>query len=311
MLASDWSRYRDQDCFYSFSRMFEGKEATEAARRRGEKTENFVKDVEKGCCAAREAARGGGCRASHRTLLSHGKMCSRACPPPSLKIYSKGSGDPPEHIMKGIQGEETKEKPSQGLRKSFPNKIAEPKVLPLLQFAWDEYLQEKKKELKGETWEYPSNVMCFIDGQLVGDEKQLLQWAYDVWDYEDFKPVALYEAITQDFLTKYMRNKQHVFVYFEISIQAEPKGKLLFELYSDICPRTCKNFQYLCSGEKKKSMSGLPLTYRDSIFHRLVKNGWIQGGDIRGGRGTGGESIYGPFFEGCSADILVRTGANG
>lgn len=35
-----------------------------------------------------------------------------ACPP-SLKIYSKGSGDPPEHIMKGIQGEETKEKPSQ------------------------------------------------------------------------------------------------------------------------------------------------------------------------------------------------------
>ncbi|XP_061479564.1 probable inactive peptidyl-prolyl cis-trans isomerase-like 6 [Rhineura floridana] len=186
---------------------------------------------------------------------------------------------------------------AEALRRNFPNRIAEPNVFPLLQFAWDEYLQEKKKELRGETWEYPSNVMCFVDGHLVGDEKMLLKWAGDVWDYKDFKPTALYEAITQDFLTKYMRSKQHVFVYFDIAIQAIPRGKLLFELYSDICPKTCRNFQCLCTGEKKKSVSGLPLIYRDSIFHRLVKNGWLQGGDIRGGRGDGGESIYGPIFE--------------
>uniref|UniRef100_A0A8D2J2J1 Peptidyl-prolyl cis-trans isomerase n=1 Tax=Varanus komodoensis TaxID=61221 RepID=A0A8D2J2J1_VARKO len=183
------------------------------------------------------------------------------------------------------------------LRRNFPDKIAEPKVLPLLQFAWDEYLQEKKRELRGETWEYPSNVMCFVDGQLLGDEKILLKWAFDVWDYKDFKPTTLYEAITQDFLTKYMRSKKHVFVFFEIAIQESPIGKLVFELYSDICPKTCRNFQCLCTGEKQLPESGLALSYRDSIFHRLVKNGWIQGGDIHGGRGDGGESIYGPIFE--------------
>ncbi|XP_062980873.1 probable inactive peptidyl-prolyl cis-trans isomerase-like 6 [Elgaria multicarinata webbii] len=186
---------------------------------------------------------------------------------------------------------------AEALRRNFPAKIAEPKVLPLLQFAWDEYLQDKKRELKGEIWEYPSNVMCFVDGQLLGDEKMLLKWAYDVWDYQDFKPTALYEAITQDFLMKYMRSKKHVFVFFEIAIQEVPIGKLLFELYSDICPKTCRNFQYLCTGQKKNPESGLALTYRDSIFHRLVKNGWIQGGDIHEGRGNGGEAIYGPIFE--------------
>ncbi|XP_053154997.1 probable inactive peptidyl-prolyl cis-trans isomerase-like 6 isoform X2 [Hemicordylus capensis] len=165
---------------------------------------------------------------------------------------------------------------AESLRRNFPAKIAEPKVLPLLEFAWDEYLQEKKKELRGETWEYPSNVMCFIDNQLIGDEKMLLQWAYDVWDYKDFKPTALYEAITEDFFTKYMKQKQ---------------------LYSDTCPRTCWNFQCLCTGEKGTSASGLVLTYKDSIFHRLVQNGWLQGGDINGGKGNSGESIYGPVFE--------------
>nr|XP_014429179.1 peptidyl-prolyl cis-trans isomerase-like 6 isoform X3 [Pelodiscus sinensis] len=153
------------------------------------------------------------------------------------------------------------------------------------------------EELKGETWEYPSNVMCFIDGQLLGSEKELLKWAYDKWNYQDFKPVALYQAITEDFCTKHMQNSKHVFVYMDIAVQEQPIGTLLFELYSDMCPKTCENFRSLCTGEAGTSCSGLKLTYKESIFHRLVKNGWIQGGDITAGRGDGGESIYGPTFE--------------
>uniref|UniRef100_A0ACB8GCP9 Uncharacterized protein n=1 Tax=Sphaerodactylus townsendi TaxID=933632 RepID=A0ACB8GCP9_9SAUR len=167
---------------------------------------------------------------------------------------------------------------AEALRRNFPTKIAEPKLFPLLEFEWAEYLQEKKKELRGEVWEYPSNVMCFVDGHLVGDEKMLLKWAYEVWDYKDFKPTALYQAITEDFFTKYMRGKKHVFVYLNVAIQDVPIGQLLFELYSDKCPKTCRNFQYLCTGKKGMSKSGLALTYIGSIFHRLVKKGWIQGG---------------------------------
>ncbi|EMP38039.1 Peptidyl-prolyl cis-trans isomerase-like 6 [Chelonia mydas] len=71
---------------------------------------------------------------------------------------------------------------------------------------------------------------------------------------------------------------EHVFVYLDIAIQEQPTGTLLFELYSDMCPKTCENFRSLCTGEAGTSRSGLELTYKESVFHRLVKNGWIQGG---------------------------------
>ena len=49
------------------------------------------------------------------------------------------------------------------------------------------------------------------------------------------------------------------------------------QLFDDICPKLCKNFmQLITSAETGK-------TYRNTIFHRLVKDGWMQGG---------GESVF-------------------
>ena len=64
------------------------------------------------------------------------------------------------------------------------------------------------QELRGEVWAYASSVMCFIDGQLLGDEKELLKWSHREWDYRDSKPEALYQAITEDFYSKYLKNSQ-------------------------------------------------------------------------------------------------------
>ncbi|XP_069707056.1 probable inactive peptidyl-prolyl cis-trans isomerase-like 6 [Phaenicophaeus curvirostris] len=186
---------------------------------------------------------------------------------------------------------------AEALKLKFPKKFTDPVIQPLVEFAWHEYLQEKKQELRGEVWAYASSVMCFIDDQLLGDEKELLKWSYHEWDYRDFKPKALYQAIAEDFYTKYLKNRQHVFVFLEIAIEEQPIGRLLLELFSDACPRTCENFRALCAGGTKSSRDGRELTYKNSLFHRIVKNGWIQGGDIITGKGDGGESIYGPTFE--------------
>ncbi|KFZ56372.1 Peptidyl-prolyl cis-trans isomerase-like 6, partial [Antrostomus carolinensis] len=190
---------------------------------------------------------------------------------------------------------------AEALKLKFPRKFADPVIQPLVEFAWHEYLQEKKKELRGEVWAYASSVMCFKDGQLLGDEKELLKWSYHEWGYQDFKPKELYQAIAEDFYAKYLKNSQasstHVFVYLEIAIVEQPVGRLLFELFSDLCPRTCENFRALCAGGAKSPRDGRELTYKNSLFHRLVKNGWIQGGDIITGKGDEGESIYGPTFE--------------
>ena len=74
-------------------------------------------------------------------------------------------------------------------------------------------------------------------------------------------------------------------------------GRIVFELFTDITPKTSENFRGLCTGEygfgkinKKK------LHYLGSRFHRIVEDQLIQGGDFIFGNGLGGESIYGEKF---------------
>jgi len=58
-------------------------------------------------------------------------------------------------------------------------------------------------------------------------------------------------------------------------------GLLLLQLFSDIVPKTCANFRALCTGECGESPSSeFKLHYDGSIIHRIVPNGWIQGGGM-------------------------------
>ncbi|XP_074253733.1 putative inactive peptidyl-prolyl cis-trans isomerase-like 6 isoform X2 [Saimiri boliviensis] len=168
---------------------------------------------------------------------------------------------------------------AENLKNNHPSKFEDPILVPLQEFAWHQYLQEKKRELKNETWEYSSSVMSFVNGQLLGDALDLQKWAHEVWDIVDVKPSALYDALAEDFSTKFLRDTKHNFVFLDICIDSSPIGRLIFELYCDVCPKTCKNFQVLCTGKAGFSQSGIRLHYKDSIFHRIVPNGWIQGGD--------------------------------
>ncbi|KAA9220223.1 MULTISPECIES: peptidylprolyl isomerase [Aerococcus] len=63
-------------------------------------------------------------------------------------------------------------------------------------------------------------------------------------------------------------------------------GDIVLTLYPEVAPKTVKNFIEL-------SQSGY---YDGVIFHRVIPNFMIQGGDPTG-TGRGGESIYGSAFE--------------
>ncbi len=81
-------------------------------------------------------------------------------------------------------------------------------------------------------------------------------------------------------------------VFFEISIGDQTAGKVEFELFADVCPKTAENFRALCTGEKGMGKSGKPLHFKGSVFHRIIPEFMCQGGDFTKGNGTGGESIY-------------------
>ncbi|XP_025240143.1 problable inactive peptidyl-prolyl cis-trans isomerase-like 6 isoform X3 [Theropithecus gelada] len=181
---------------------------------------------------------------------------------------------------------------------SLPERPLQVKVVGLFSCPNFQIAKSAAEELKNETWEYSSSVMSFVNGQFLGDALGLQKWAHEVWDIVDIKPSALYDALTEDFSTKFLRDTKHDFVFLDICIDSSPIGRLIFELYCDVCPKTCKNFQVLCTGKAGFSQRGIRLHYKDSIFHRIVRNGWIQGGDIVYGKGDNGESIYGPTFEG-------------
>nr|XP_013003982.1 peptidyl-prolyl cis-trans isomerase-like 6 isoform X5 [Cavia porcellus] len=151
---------------------------------------------------------------------------------------------------------------AESLKNTYPSKFEDSVIVPLQEFAWDQYLQEKKRELKGEIWEYSSYVMCFLNDQFLGDAFDLQRWAQTVWDVVDVKPPALYQALTLDYSAKFLRDTKT-----------------------------------LCTGKAGISQRGTTLHYKGSILHRVVQNGWIQGGDIVAGKGNDGESIYGPTFE--------------
>nr|XP_046228173.1 probable inactive peptidyl-prolyl cis-trans isomerase-like 6 isoform X1 [Scatophagus argus] len=188
---------------------------------------------------------------------------------------------------------------AEGLKQKFPEAFLDPKIQPLLEFDWHTYLRNKKSELRGEVWQYSSSLMCFLNGLLLGNEKDLASWAKKQWSFTFNRPQAFYMALTEDYYTKHLQNTGHQFVFMDIEIAGEAAGRLLFELFSDVCPKTSENFKALCTGERGLSQRGLTLCYKGSLFHRVVPNGWVQGGDISpGSKGNGGESIYGSTFEG-------------
>jgi len=78
-------------------------------------------------------------------------------------------------------------------------------------------------------------------------------------------------------------------VYFDITIDGQPAGRIIFQLFDNEVPKTARNFRELATGQNGFGYAG-------SGFHRVIPQFMLQGGDFTRHNGTGGKSIYGEKF---------------
>ena len=64
------------------------------------------------------------------------------------------------------------------------------------------------------------------------------------------------------------------------------------------------NFVAIASGQNQQGFS-----YKGTIFHRIIPQFMLQGGDFERFDGTGGQSIYGPSFE--DENFLIKHASPG
>jgi len=81
------------------------------------------------------------------------------------------------------------------------------------------------------------------------------------------KPIGV-KSTKLNKLSKSTKLKQTI-VYIDIKINNKPLGRLQILLYYDIVPKTSKNFIMLCKNKN----------YVGTLFHRIIKDFMIQGGD--------------------------------
>ncbi|KAL4438419.1 hypothetical protein ABPG74_009458 [Tetrahymena malaccensis] len=146
---------------------------------------------------------------------------------------------------------------------------------------------QKAQELDPSNAEVINSLKIVAQKQKEANEKQKKMWGglFKNSYYDDQK-----QTIVE------FSDPSNPIVFFDIQIGEEEPQRVEFELFKNIAPKTAENFRALCTGEKGTGVSGKPLHYKGSIFHRLIKDFMIQGGDFTNFNGTGGESIYGSKF---------------
>jgi hypothetical protein len=76
-------------------------------------------------------------------------------------------------------------------------------------------------------------------------------------------------------------------VFFDVAVGEAKPGRVHFELADDVVPKTVDNFKLLCSGENMHSRG-----FKGTKFHQVQKGGFLMGGDVEFGDGSGSHSAY-------------------
>eukprot|EP01059_Diplonema_ambulator_P034596 TRINITY_DN7846_c0_g1_i1.p1 TRINITY_DN7846_c0_g1~~TRINITY_DN7846_c0_g1_i1.p1 ORF type:complete len:332 (+),score=60.04 TRINITY_DN7846_c0_g1_i1:51-998(+) len=129
---------------------------------------------------------------------------------------------------------------------------------------------------------------------------------FKIFAVPEDEPDSYKNLAKRDYLN-FLKSLGDAYAWMDIKIDYDDKEvteRVVFQLYSSLCPKTVENFRHLCLGDhanmKDKTGKLVKPHYKGTAIFRIVKNGWLQGGDVSNPgtmkAGNGGVSIYGPTF---------------
>ena len=130
--------------------------------------------------------------------------------------------------------------------------------------------------------------------KIIGSLSEFQKFIIEKFNYHDTLRSENFENETKENLKTFLKTNGNKYVYFIFDFENEEdssENKVVLELFNKDLPLTSENFFKLCTG--CKNGNGSDLSYKNSIIHRISKNSFIQGGDIRI---NGEKSIYGENF---------------
>ena len=129
--------------------------------------------------------------------------------------------------------------------------------------------------------------------KIIGSLSEFQKYIIKEFNYHDVLKTEDFVEETKKSLKEFLETNGNKYVCFNINIEGEENENniVVLELFHKELPLTCENFYKLCIGCQNEE--GTELSYKGSLIHRISKNSFIQGGDIRV---DGPKSIYGNNF---------------
>lgn len=128
-------------------------------------------------------------------------------------------------------------------------------------------------------------VICLLNETYLGDSNKLAEWALSEMNYQENQRSEFYQEKARDEYLSYLTKSKKKYVLWGVKIGDLQERQVVIELDFGLCPKTCENFWQI-------SMGSGQLHYRNTRFHRIVSDGYIEGGLLN----RQSTSIYGGFF---------------
>lgn len=136
---------------------------------------------------------------------------------------------------------------------------------------------------------------------IIGNFEDLIKYLTENFSFIEEKQLSDFSEIAKQSYSNILNKSNNKYAFIQLNnflnsdqFNDTESRKIVIELFFQVCPKTVMNFLEICKGSIKNK-KGEKLSYKNCEIFRVVKNGFIQTGDLS--QLNGSKSLYGGEFE--------------